>query len=84
VFALAGFCGAGANLLMGSLADATADAGPSPFGSAGAQPGWSTAGQVLLGVLAVAILVLLLLPATNRYFSAGPGRRFAPEVRPPA
>ncbi len=85
VFALVQFCGAGANLLVGTLAEATADAGPAnPFGSAASQPGWYTAGQALLGALGVAILVLLLLPATNRYFSAGPGKRFAPEAATPA
>jgi hypothetical protein len=34
--------------------------------------------DVVLGALAVTIGVLVLVPSANRYFSAGPGRRFAP------
>ncbi|HKS98783.1 MAG TPA: hypothetical protein VJT31_04560 [Rugosimonospora sp.] len=46
-----------------------------------ATSGWTVASGVLdlvLGLLAVAIGVLVLMPAANRYLSAGPGRRFAP------
>jgi hypothetical protein len=34
--------------------------------------------DVVLAALAVTIGVLVLVPAANRFFSAGPGRRFAP------
>jgi hypothetical protein len=43
--------------------------------------GWqmfAVALAVVLAGLAVVIGVLLLVPAANRYFSAGPGRRFSP------
>jgi hypothetical protein len=40
--------------------------------------GTSAAIVVVLAGLAVAIGVLLLLPSANRFFSAGPGRRFGP------
>ncbi|WP_203916978.1 hypothetical protein [Rugosimonospora africana] len=36
--------------------------------------------RVVLAALAVTIGVLLLVPSANRYFSAGPGRRFAPST----
>jgi hypothetical protein len=47
--------------------------------------GWQTVTGVVdlvLAVLATVIGVLLLLPAANRYFSAGPGRRFGPPPGP--
>ncbi|WP_345625031.1 hypothetical protein [Rugosimonospora acidiphila] len=36
--------------------------------------------EVLAALLAVTIGVLLLLPAANRFFYAGPGRRFVPST----
>ena len=39
---------------------------------------WSYVGSSLLAVIALIVFVLLIIPPTNRYFSAGPGRRFAP------
>ena len=41
---------------------------------------WAIAAQALLAVIAVTGFVLLVVPPTNRYFVAGAGRRFAPEV----
>jgi hypothetical protein len=40
-------------------------------------PWWATAGTGVLAALALGILISLILPASNRYFSPGPGRRFA-------
>jgi hypothetical protein len=41
---------------------------------------WTIAAQALLAVTALIGFVLLVVPPTNRYFVAGAGRRFAPEV----
>jgi hypothetical protein len=72
VFAAVGLCG-GALGLVGSTM--------SRVGTVSSLRGWQVVSGVvdlLLAGLAVAIGILLLLPAANRYFSAGPGRRFAP------
>jgi hypothetical protein len=68
-FALANLCGSASGLfttgLMGS------DSGLKT-------PWWVIASQAVLGLMGVAILILMLLPPAGRYFSPGPGRRFAP------
>jgi hypothetical protein len=76
VFALYNLCGAGFVGVAGLAGSASTSSGPVPFTSGATW--WSTVVGVLLGGAAVTILVLLVLPATNRYFSPGPGRRFAP------
>jgi hypothetical protein len=40
-------------------------------------PGWAITASAVLGAFALAIMILLILPRSNRYFSPGPGRRFA-------
>jgi hypothetical protein len=70
VYALANLCGGTFSLLS---------AGAESIVAGGASAGASVL-DVLLGVLAVTVGVLLLLPTANRYFSAGPGRRFAPST----
>jgi hypothetical protein len=75
LFALSNLCGSVAGLLLSGARAADA----LPTTSFGAQlPWWSLTLQAVLGLMAVALLVLVLLPAANRYFSPGPGRRFAP------
>jgi hypothetical protein len=67
LFALVGLCRAGAGLVAGAAA------------TSAAAGGWIDAGlSVIEFGLSVTIGVLLLLPATQRYFSPGPGpgRRF--------
>jgi hypothetical protein len=63
LFAVAGLCG-GAVAVAGAPASAAQT--------------YSGVMAIGLAVLAATIGVLLILPAANRYFSAGPGRRFAP------
>ena len=66
LYALNGLCGGAFGLVnprMNGLA-AVRDSAPSPVF------------DVVLGALAVAVGVLVLVPAANRFFSAGPGRRF--------
>jgi hypothetical protein len=75
VFAANGLCGAGSALLF-QTGGPSRTMGTFGFGSGG--PWWAIPFQFSLGALAVLICVLLLLPTANRYFSAGPGRRFAP------
>ncbi len=84
VFALAELCGGAFSLagIAGAGFTVTNDTGTTQL-TAG---GWTIASdviQLLLGGLAIAIGVLLLVPATNRYFSAGPGRRFGPPAAVP-
>ena len=69
VFALYNACGSAVGLFTSGLVGSDADP---------RAPWWAVAGQGVLEVMGVAILVLLLVPPANRYFSAGPGRRFAP------
>lgn len=66
-----------ANLCDGTFSLVSAGAGSAVAG--GADVGASVL-DVVLAVLAVTIGILLLLPSANRYFSAGPGRRFAPST----
>jgi hypothetical protein len=40
---------------------------------------WSVALQALLAVIALTVFVMLIVPTSNKYFSPGAGRRFAPE-----
>jgi hypothetical protein len=68
VFVLVDLCGGVSGLARYSIGTVQAGTGP-------------TSGpylQLLLGGLAIVIGVLLLLPSANRFFSAGPGRRFMP------
>jgi len=76
VFALYNLCGVGFVGIAGLAGSMSTSSGPAPFTSG--VTWWSTVVGVLLGGAGVAILVLLVVPATNRYFSPGPGRRFAP------
>jgi hypothetical protein len=68
LFALIQLCGGVANLVGEATSAVKGYAGPAyePFL------------QLLLGGLAIAIGVLLLLPSAGRFFSAGAGRRFMP------
>jgi hypothetical protein len=72
VFALNNLCGGVGGLL---LANANIGQVP-PFTGAPVLAWWAGPTQLLLGALAVTIVVLLLLPTANRYFSPGVGRRF--------
>ncbi|OJF12338.1 hypothetical protein BG844_21220 [Couchioplanes caeruleus subsp. caeruleus] len=38
------------------------------------------AGQIVCVLLAIAILVLILVPSSSRYFLPGPGRYFVPDA----
>jgi hypothetical protein len=76
VFAVNNLCGATGGALMANLP--SSDSGSiATVGSQGTW--WSIAAQVLLVALGVAILVLVLVRPAGRYFSAGPGGRFAPD-----
>lgn len=74
LFALSNLCGAGAALLISGAR--ASQAMPTAFSAR--LPWWSPTLQAVLGLMAVALLVLVLLPSANRYFSPGAGRRFAP------
>jgi hypothetical protein len=85
VLGLYQLCGAVSAGLSTSLASQAQDAPDnSPFAGFTALSKdihwWSYVGPSLLSVIAISIFVLLLVPPTNRYFSAGAGRRFAPKV----
>jgi hypothetical protein len=41
---------------------------------------WAVTAQALLGVVAIIVFVLLVVPSANRYFVAGAGRRFVPDA----
>lgn len=77
VFALNAFCGAGSGLAWRST---DVSSGLAPLGASAMAPWWAIPFQLSLAALAVLICVLLLLPAANRYFSAGAGRRFVPST----
>lgn len=68
-FALYSLCGSAAGLFATGLLGS--DSGTQV-------PWWAIASQAVLGFAGVAILILMLVPPAGRYFSAGPGRRFAP------
>ncbi len=70
VYALADLCGGAFSLVS---------AGAGSIVASGVSDGASVL-DVALAALAVTIGVLLLLPSANRYFSAGPGRRFTPST----
>jgi hypothetical protein len=80
VFALNQLFGAAAGLAFRAAAG---EATTSPLATAySATTWWFVPIQAALGVLAVLICVLVLLPSANRYFSAGPGRRFISTFQP--
>jgi hypothetical protein len=80
VFALNQLLGAAAGLAV-RAADSAAT--PNPLaGAYSAATWWLVPIQAAVGVLAVLICVLVLLPSANRYFSAGPGRRFISTSEP--
>lgn len=66
-----------ANLCGGTFALVSMGAGS--VAEDGSGVGASVLG-VVLAALAVTVGVLVLVPPANRYFSAGPGRRFAPST----
>jgi hypothetical protein len=70
VFALDNLCGGVGNLAGVAIGTFRAGGGP------GVLPYL----QLLLAALAIVIGVLVLLPSANRFFSAGPGRRFMPST----
>ncbi len=73
VYALFGLCGGAGSLVSGRLSQMSTTTVPTG--------GLAVVGgviDVVLAGLAIAIGVLVLLPAVNRYYSPGPGRRFAP------
>ncbi len=74
--------GSGAVVLAFSnrLADSTANSPFSASLAAAEVTWWSMVGQGLLAVIALIVFVSLIIPPSNRYFSPGPGHRFAPEV----
>jgi hypothetical protein len=76
VFALNNLCGAGFGLVA-SMSGASGDTSP-VFTSGAGVVWWAVPIQAVLAATAIAVLVLVLVPSANRYFSAGPGRRFAP------
>jgi hypothetical protein len=76
VFALYNVCGAGGGLLFLAAGGDTGDG----LSITSDQIWWTAPTQALLAGLAIAIMVMLLIPSANRYFSAGPGRRFAPSL----
>jgi hypothetical protein len=84
VVGLYNLCGVGSAAVVGSLGDKLAEqSAGSSFSMSLAStevPWWSIAGQGVLAALALTIFILLILPASNRYFVAGAGRRFAPEA----
>ncbi len=84
VIGLYNLCGLGSTAVVGSLTDRLArDSSTSTFNftAASAQvPWWALVGQGVLAATALTIFVLLIVRPTNRYFVAGAGRRFAPEV----
>jgi hypothetical protein len=84
VVGLYNLCGLGSSALVGSLTDRLARDSPNStfnFTAASAQvPWWALVGQGVLAAIALTVFVLLILRPTNRYFVAGAGRRFAPEV----
>jgi hypothetical protein len=84
VIGLYNLCGLGGSALVGSLSDRLARSSPNStfnFTAASAQvPWWALVGQGVLAVIALTVFVLLILRPTNRYFVAGAGRRFTPEV----
>lgn len=81
VIALSQICGAGAGFVTLAMPNMV---GGETFDTAPpALQAWQTASagvDAALGVLAAAICVLVLVPPANRFFSPGPGRRFAPQV----
>jgi hypothetical protein len=81
LFALVNLCqAAGAGLGTSALSSLTRTSGLSLVGA-----GWFWADVVLHVIqfgLAVTIGILLIVPAANRYYSAGPGRRFAVGAAP--
>jgi hypothetical protein len=68
VFVLDNVCGGVGNLVGMSVGTFRAGTGPASAPYL----------QLLLAGLAIVIGVLLLVPSANRFFSAGPGRRFMP------
>jgi hypothetical protein len=70
VYALFGVCNGISGLVSAGMQDATR---PSLDIA-------SAAIAVVVAGVAVAVGVLVLLPSANRFFSAGPGRRFAPST----
>ena len=83
LFALQHLCGFAGDLVASGLTGSADQS--SPFSLASAQAvWWQVALRGLLGVLAATVLVLLLLGPANRYYSPGPGRRFAPPADQPA
>jgi hypothetical protein len=75
-------CGLGASAVGRLLVDQVPSGGSGTLGDTldrtlAGIPWWAMVAQGLLGLLAGAIFVLLILPASNRYFSPGAGRRFA-------
>lgn len=82
VIAMFQLCAGVANLVSGSILDSLA-AGDSQFDQefvAIEPPWWLLVGPFALGVLAAVAAVLLIVPSANRYFTAGAGRRFTPDV----
>jgi hypothetical protein len=82
VVGLYNLCGVGSSAVVGAFGDGLARrSGNSSLSLASAQvPWWQTAGQGVLAAIALTVFVLLILPAANRYFVAGAGRRFASEA----
>jgi hypothetical protein len=74
VFALNNLCGGAAGLFVAGTR--SGGGSPSPFNATASLPWWTVPIQLILAVMAALICVLLLLRATNRYFSPGAGRRF--------
>ena len=79
LYQLCGAISAGAVTVAASSGGTSAN---SPFAALNASSAnihwWSYVGSSLLAVTGLIVFVLLIVPPTNRYFSAGPGRRFAP------
>jgi hypothetical protein len=84
VVGLYNLCGLGSSAVVGSLTNRLAQDSPNStfnFTAASAEvPWWAMVGQGLLAAIALTVFVLLILRPTTRYFVAGAGRRFAPEV----
>jgi hypothetical protein len=76
VFALYNLCSSGFAVIAGLAGPVETESGSVSFTTG--ITWWGTLIQMLLGAAAVAILVLLLVRPSHRYFSPGPGRRFAP------